>query len=496
MRKYLYLPLITIALLTMGLALQNCGDNEGTKECETNQDCVDKYGAGSWCDRTVWECRTCSPNCTGLCCGDDGCGGTCPDNCPTGYFCDTDCACKEDVECTTDQECVNLYGANYTCNLVSKECECNANCSGKCCGDDGCGATCPDNCTAPMTCNTTTCACEGCTDDSQCGATECCINGTCTAMACGTLECGPDPVCGKECGPCQDPLCCENGACTTCPTIQLCPSGQECTQVGSSGSMGCVIPPSTVPPGNETDCADDGCDGNYLCYCQDETCSASQCVENCGECTGTSTCQEVTPSLAGYMGCLEAGGGIPADAQFGCGQTTPCNGNATCWCTEATCTDANNVCIANCSTDRTPCTDNDTRCAGDTVQTCSGGSWSDTTDCTTSSLICVDGACITPPGLGEFCEDTAAKCAGDLDCIGTDESTHSFCTDVCDCTQGTGCQAGWECLLANTGQTTCWCAKLCTTAADCPDGGAGGYTCEVLAQDPNTSEDIYGCMIN
>jgi hypothetical protein len=32
-------------------------------------------------------------------------------------------------------------------------------------------------------------------------AIECCLNGVCVSMTCGTLECGPDPVCGRECGP-------------------------------------------------------------------------------------------------------------------------------------------------------------------------------------------------------------------------------------------------------------------------------------------------------
>jgi hypothetical protein len=63
------------------------------KECETTEDCPDGY----WCDGMVWECKKieCIPNCTGKCCGDDGCDGTCPDTCPSGYTCNQDtCQCE------------------------------------------------------------------------------------------------------------------------------------------------------------------------------------------------------------------------------------------------------------------------------------------------------------------------------------------------------------------------------------------------------------------
>jgi hypothetical protein len=69
------------------------GNCVGGHCCEKNDDCPDGY----WCDRTVWECKKieCIPNCTGKCCGDDGCDGTCPDTCPSGYTCNQDtCQCE------------------------------------------------------------------------------------------------------------------------------------------------------------------------------------------------------------------------------------------------------------------------------------------------------------------------------------------------------------------------------------------------------------------
>lgn len=92
----------------------NC-EQDCQKQCETNEDCPQGY----WCDRTVWECKeiSCIPNCTGKCCGSDGCDGTCPDNCPVGYTCNMiTCACEADVgpcagvDCDGHGTCVEWQG--------------------------------------------------------------------------------------------------------------------------------------------------------------------------------------------------------------------------------------------------------------------------------------------------------------------------------------------------------------------------------------------------
>ena len=55
----------------------------------------------------------CTPNCTGLKCGDDGCGGSCG-------------------SCTSPDEC------------VSGQCQCTPHCAGiPACSSDGCGGSCP-----------------------------------------------------------------------------------------------------------------------------------------------------------------------------------------------------------------------------------------------------------------------------------------------------------------------------------------------------------------
>ncbi len=68
-----------------------CGCNEDQSDCE--------------------ECQECIPECTGKCCGDDGCGGDCPDNCAeTGQTCNIEsCTCEgvcQPMDCAQlDRQC-------------------------------------------------------------------------------------------------------------------------------------------------------------------------------------------------------------------------------------------------------------------------------------------------------------------------------------------------------------------------------------------------------
>lgn len=93
----------------------------------------------------------CAPQCDGMECGDDGCGGQCG-GCPEVAPVCEDGKCK--VDCQPDcqaKECGNdgCGGECGPCPLVAPLCvdnfcqlDCTPNCQGKLCGDDGCGATC------------------------------------------------------------------------------------------------------------------------------------------------------------------------------------------------------------------------------------------------------------------------------------------------------------------------------------------------------------------
>lgn len=328
----------------------SCGCNAGGSDCETcgdlpcqsNTDCPQ----GFYCDLNTNKCKeeTCVPNCTGKCCGNDGCGSICSNNCPAGYVCDLGtCQCKPDTECTSNEDCLQGYYCDYTVH----ECKqiCTPQCEGKCCGGDGCGSTCPNSCPTGYTCDMGSCFCMPyCTSNSQCPTMQCCIEGTCTPAACSNTICGPDPVCGFNCGTCPSGSHCEYGQCVPDSPGDLCPTGQECLTIGAEGVLGCLIPPDTIPSGNQTGCADGGCTGNFSCYCVDEQCTESICIENCGTCPTGLECCPLTAN--GMVGCLTPGScGIPANPPY-CDGSTPCQGNAGCFTDGST-----NFCINFCSTE-------------------------------------------------------------------------------------------------------------------------------------------------
>ncbi len=179
-------------------------------ECQAGQECVDHQcrdllictedadcdATRPVCDTDAGKCVTCVAQCTGLCCGDDGCGGQCPDRCAdTGQSCNSD-TCQCEGECQPDcagKEC-GPDGCDDTCapGCADNEycdseglCACAPDCAGKECGPNGCGGECS----------------PGCADTEVCDAT-----GQCSACEseCGTRECGLDPTCGISCGKCTN----------------------------------------------------------------------------------------------------------------------------------------------------------------------------------------------------------------------------------------------------------------------------------------------------
>lgn len=129
------------------------------------------FGAGlvTWTSGCGDDDDNCIPDCTGLECGDDGCGGS--------------CGTCEEGECVAG---------------VCQE-PCVPDCSGRECGPDPvCGEDCPPGCDAGETCN----------QEGQCVEDSC-------VPDCSGRECGPDPVCGEDCPPgCNEgETCNEEGQC-------------------------------------------------------------------------------------------------------------------------------------------------------------------------------------------------------------------------------------------------------------------------------------------
>ncbi len=105
--------------------------------CPVGTVCDDAQGVNCYCDNIAdgicpgfcdndVDCNTCTPNCDGKTCGDNGCEGECG-------------------TCAQGKSCEDATG---TCTAV-----CVPNCTGKSCGNNGCGGMC-GVCSGTQTCST------------------------------------------------------------------------------------------------------------------------------------------------------------------------------------------------------------------------------------------------------------------------------------------------------------------------------------------------------
>jgi N-acetylneuraminic acid mutarotase len=172
-----------------------CGADENCALCPADCGCE----AGSACDPDERQCVViCVPECDGLQCGPDGCGGTCG-------------RCDDGTNCEGGQ-CVPV---------------CSAECDGRSCGGDGCGGLCGlcgdgQVCTAGGQCL----GGEGC----NCVAGEVCLNDVCRPE--GELCSNDNPLglCanGQDCvaGACRD----NGSACSAQNPTGVCAAGQICRE--------------------------------------------------------------------------------------------------------------------------------------------------------------------------------------------------------------------------------------------------------------------------
>ena len=222
---------------------KTCGDDGCGGSCGT-------CSAGSYCDVASFACVVCS--CGTAVCGTDPCGTPCG-GCQAGFGCDGGAcvACSPDHIPDCNQHCYlaswvgdgvcdeSGYGANFNCsefNMDDGDClPCVPDCSGKACGDDGCGESCgacniDEFCsTADFTCQTCSCGTKECGDNGcyescgTCAAGEFCdLTSMCQVCTCGDSACGVDQ-CGVSCGTCGAGTTCVLGDCivTTCGTDKI-----------------------------------------------------------------------------------------------------------------------------------------------------------------------------------------------------------------------------------------------------------------------------------
>jgi hypothetical protein len=151
-----------------------CGDQQCAMPGENCATCPQDCGCNS--PALCYTNTCCTPMCSGRECGDDQCGGSCG-VCDLGQFC-------------MDGTCEDLTCAEGMClreDLVCVPC-CEKDCTGKACGDDGCGGSCgdcddgnactDDSCGANFKCQHTNHT-RGCDDFDPCTTSDTCNGGIC-----------------------------------------------------------------------------------------------------------------------------------------------------------------------------------------------------------------------------------------------------------------------------------------------------------------------------
>lgn len=310
-----------------------CGDDGCGGTCGT-------CGEGTQCAPDGSKCFAC--DCTGQECGDNGCGTSCGE-CGEGELCTTgqcvpagcgaepngesgckDCACQACV-CAADDYCCNTVWDNICAGICATDCggncpECVPNCIGKECGDDGCGGSCG--------------ACA--TDGDVCSS----FTDLCCKPQCDGKQCGNDG-CGGTCGECTGGLICEDSQCVVC-TPQC--DGLLCGDDGCGGSCG--------ECGAGTECSSGACQGPYPEACRGAgepsaaTCPEGLTSEGCCDAQGRVTwcadgqlycadCnQNESPSCGWseenrFYDCGSSGAETTGEFPLGCGFCVPsCSGKA------------------------------------------------------------------------------------------------------------------------------------------------------------------------
>ena len=314
----------------------------------------DDNGGASWTIVTP----DCTPQCLGKACGDDACGGSCgaceddqtcgageclggkgctPKDTPgwPGAKCEA-CVCANDDFCCTLGKWDDMCSAQCkdNCGGCGGGTPCTADCTGRICGDDGCGGSCGP-CPSDQMCVAGQCVgdcapdCQGkqCGPDgcgASCGwciqcdggvsAALCRADGTCATPCCPECkdkDCGDDG-CGGTCGSCDSAHVCEGSLCRCLGDCE----GKECGTDGCGNSCGapcaaglscnaagkCVC----VPACSGRECGDDGCGGSC------GTCQAGTACSSTGLCqlvNGVDDAQAEEVGAGGGGSC--AAGGVP-----------------------------------------------------------------------------------------------------------------------------------------------------------------------------------------
>ncbi len=210
----------------------------------------------------------------------------------------------EDGFCLYDE--AGRIDCEFTC--VAGACtECQPDCEGKACGENGCGGTCPPGCGAFETCMSGQCEpCQPNCEGKVCGGNGC--GGTCPP-GCGafeTCEAGQCEPCQPNCegNVCGDDGC--GGSCGSCGAYEQCNAGTcecsftECIGTCCSSGQVCAADACCTPLDEEIcNALDDDCDGEV-----DEEMVCGQCY-NGGEAIYVASLPSICdPASTGCWDCL------------------------------------------------------------------------------------------------------------------------------------------------------------------------------------------------
>lgn len=362
---------------------------------------------------------------------------------------------------------------------------CVADCDGRVCGDDGCGASCgacaDDQVCSPQGLCLGGEVCEGitlygcCTGDGA--VLKYCKNGEVQVLDCEGYRCGFREeagvyACGDVADPSPDatkPFLCPGETCPpdTCAN-QAC--GFDCGQSCGECSAGQY------------------CDGTQCqaCSCQGKQCGQDPCGQSCGECTGDDTCDEASGQCVGnacgevtFEGCCTGEGNLRFCDEgtlrtFGCGKKGTCG-----W--------RDNDFGFDCTTDGAlPPAGTDFLCPGETCATdppCADR------ECGNScGVVC--GSCAE----GEFCDDFTGTCAA-CSCDGKNCGDDGCGTSCGTCSDGQVCDRDTQVCRADAcgAVTSVGCCNADGSAVDCVNGALTQVACPEFGLTCGWNGINYGC---
>lgn len=236
--------------------------------------------------------RLCDYTCVNVSTDPNHCGG-CASACPTGATCQNGaCLCPQGtmqcgnacVDTSSDSNncgtCGHVCASGQSCVAGSCASSCSPDCTGKVCGDDGCGGSCGAcpgaNCVGSTFQAAATCSADGTT----------CIPGT--TMNCDPYNCSQNGTCLTTCAgdfDCEAGNCCESGTCKPVDTLTDPNNCGSCGHVCSApnATMACTGGNCVVAACNE---GFGDCDNDPLNGCE----TSLNTDANCG------TCGNVCPS--------------------------------------------------------------------------------------------------------------------------------------------------------------------------------------------------------